>query len=176
MRLQHLALLSLLPLAACKRGGGGDKEPAPVTTARATVRNASGGSVGQATLQQTSAGLLVSGDFSGLPAGTHGIHIHATGRCDPDFSAAGAHFNPGAKQHGFRNAQGAHAGDLPNIHVPATGVLRVELLAAGASLAGDNRILDDDGAALVIHELADDYTTDPAGGSGTRIACGVVER
>ena len=175
MRIRYLAILALLPAAACNRGRG-DDAPAPVSTARATVRNASGGSVGQATLQQTNAGVLVTGDFSGLPAGTHGIHFHAVGRCDPDFSAAGPHFNPENKQHGFRNPAGAHAGDMPNIHVPATGVVRVELLAAGASLTGHNRVLDGDGTAIVIHELADDYSTDPSGASGNRIACGVIER
>ena len=178
MRIRHLALLVLLPTAACSRfgGGGDDSDPAPVNTARATVRNASGGSVGQVTLQQTNAGVLVTGDFSGLPAGTHGIHLHAVGRCEPDFSAAGPHLNPENKQHGFRNAAGAHAGDLPNIHVPSSGVIRVELLATDASLTGHNRILDDDGASIVIHELADDYSTDPAGASGNRIACGAIQR
>lgn len=177
MRFRHLALLALLPAAACSRlRGGDDSAPAPATSARATVRNASGGSVGQVTLQQTNGGVLVTGDFSGLPAGTHGIHLHAIGRCDPDFSAAGPHLNPESRQHGFRNPSGAHAGDLPNIHVPASGVIRVELLAANASLTGHNRVFDDDGTSIVIHELADDYSTDPAGASGNRIACGVIER
>lgn len=176
MRLRTLALIALLPAAACSRNRGGDDAPAPATSARALLRNATGGNVGEATLQQTSGGLLLTADLSGLPPGTHAIHIHAVGQCQPDFSAAGGHFNPASRQHGFRNAQGPHAGDLPNIHVPATGVLRVELLASGASLSGDGRILDDDGASIVIHELADDYVTDPAGASGARIACGVVQR
>ena len=177
MRIRHLVLLALLPAAACSRfGGGNDPDPVPVTRASATVRNASGSNVGQVTLQQTVGGVLITGDFSGLPAGTHGIHLHAVGRCEPDFSAAGPHLNPENRQHGFRNAAGAHAGDLPNIHVPSTGVIRVELLAADASLTGHNRVLDDDGASIVVHELADDYATDPAGASGNRIACGVIQR
>jgi Cu-Zn family superoxide dismutase len=81
------------------------------------------------------------------------------------------------KVHGLRNPNGPHAGDLPNIHVPESGMLRVELLAPNVRLgAGDGTLFDGDGAAIVIHALADDYQTDPAGGSGSRIACAVLER
>ena len=169
--------LALLSLGACSMFGGKSKSsPAPATSARAMLRNATGGSVGAATLTQTTAGVLITADLSGLPAGTHALHLHAIGKCEPDFAAAGGHFNPAGKQHGFRNPNGQHAGDLPNISVPESGSLRVELLATDVTLAGRNALLDDDGTAIVIHALADDYATDPAGGAGARIACGVVER
>ncbi len=66
---------------------------------------------------------------------------------------------------------GPHAGDLPNIHVPEDGKLRIEMLHQWVSLQG---LLDDDGAAIVIHEGPDDYMTDPTGNAGARIACGVI--
>jgi Cu-Zn family superoxide dismutase len=56
-------------------------------------------------------------------------------------------------------------------------MLRIELLAPNVRLgAGAGTLFDGDGAALVIHALADDYQTDPAGASGPRIACAVLER
>ena len=177
--MRALALpLALLSLGACSMFGGKSKSSSsgPVTSARAAIRSASGGNVGSATLAQTTAGVLITADLSGLPAGTHAFHLHTTGRCDPDFAAAGGHFNPASRQHGFRNPSGPHAGDLPNISVPESGALRVELLASDVTLSGRNALLDEDGTAIVIHALADDYATDPAGGAGARIACGVVQR
>ena len=108
--------------------------------------------------------------------GTYAFHIHAIGKCEPPFESAGGHFNPGGKQHGKDNPQGAHAGDLPNIEVPANGQVKVEATAKGVSLgAATNGLLDADGSALVVHEGADDYKSDPAGNAGKRIACGVIQ-
>ncbi|MDQ3697101.1 MAG: superoxide dismutase family protein [Gemmatimonadota bacterium] len=165
-------------LAGCSvlRGGGGDERPAAGERARAELSDASGRRVGEASLQETPHGVLVSADLSGLPSGTHAIHIHAVGRCEAPFESAGPHWDPGDKQHGFRNAAGPHAGDLPNIHVPEGGRLRIDLFAVGARLQGDRGLLDRDGAALVIHSFADDYASDPAGNAGTRIVCGVLRR
>jgi Cu-Zn family superoxide dismutase len=79
--------------------------------------------------------------------------------------------------HGARNPAGPHAGDLANISIPEGGSLRVEQLAPNVQLGpGTGTLLDADGAAIVIHALADDYQTDPSGASGSRIACGVITR
>lgn len=180
---RSVLLLTLLATGVtaggCGRGGKSAPAPTPtITSARATFRTTDGRDVGSASLQQTAAGLLVTADLNGLPAGTHGIHFHSVGQCTaPDFTSAGPHHNPTAKQHGLRNAAGPHAGDLPNIHVPESGSLRVELISRDAVLgAGDGTLFDGDGGAIVIHALADDYQTDPSGGSGSRIACAVIER
>jgi Cu-Zn family superoxide dismutase len=72
---------------------------------------------------------------------------------------------------------GPHAGDLPNIFVPADGKLSVEILEPNVTLAaGPRSLLDADGSAIVLHATADDYMTDPAGNAGGRIACGVVTK
>jgi len=168
----------LIALAACHGGSKSSPAPQPATSASFTLRTADGREVGRGSLQQTPAGVLLTADLNGMPAGTHGIHFHAVGQCAaPDFASAGGHFNPSAKVHGFRNPMGHHAGDLTNISIPEGGALRVELLAPDVRLGpGDGTLLDADGAAIVIHALADDYQTDPSGASGTRIACGVVSR
>lgn len=142
--------------------------------ARATLRARSGAKVGVATLRQSRAGVLIHLDLTDLGPGTHAIHVHAVGRCEGDFESAGPHFAPKQNAHGFLAERGPHAGDLPNLFVPASGALVVDLTAPGLSLA-DGSLNDADGAALVIHEKADDYRTDPSGASGARIACGVIE-
>jgi Cu-Zn family superoxide dismutase len=63
---------------------------------------------------------------------------------------------------------------MPNVHVPESGKLTVELLNSLVTLSGENALLDDDGAALMLHAEPDDYKSDPAGHAGGRIACGVI--
>ncbi len=143
--------------------------------ASATLKDADGKEVGTATLTDTPGGVLINLDLTSVPAGDHAFHIHAAGKCEPpDFKSAGGHFNPDETEHGLENAEGPHAGDMPNIHVPADGKLNVEVLNVDVSLSDDSALLDDDGAALVIHAGPDDYRSDPAGDAGARIACGVI--
>lgn len=107
-------------------------------------------------------------EADGLPTGVHGIHLHSVGRCDgPDFKGAGAHWNPGGRQHGRDNPAGSHLGDLINLTVGADG-------KGNANFTVEGDIADVDGTSLVIHADPDDYRTDPSGNSGARIACAVL--
>src|SRR6185369_12220796 len=148
-----------------------------VDTASAVLRDASGKEVGAATFTVTPRGVLISLDLTAVPPGGHAFHVHTTGKCEPpDFKSAGPHFNPDHTQHGMMNLEGPHSGDMPNLHVPDSGKLQVEILNTLVSLDGDAGLLDNDGSALIVHAGADDYKTDPAGNAGDRIACGVVTR
>jgi Cu-Zn family superoxide dismutase len=115
-----------------------------------------------------------------LAQGAHGIHFHAVGKCDgPDFTTAGGHFNPANKQHGLDNPNGPHAGDLPNFTVgPSTASQGGYTFTATTNMIsltpGPASIFDADGTALVIHAGMDDEKTDPAGNSGSRVACAVL--
>lgn len=145
--------------------------------ARADLKDAEGKSVGVATFQEDQDGVRVSVQVKGLPAGIHGIHIHAVGRCEaPKFASAGGHFNPGSKKHGFKSAEGSHAGDLTNMYVTSVGAIYEAVTKAVTLKAGAASLFDADGSAIVIHAVADDYATDPAGNSGDRIACGVITK
>ena len=147
-------------------------------TASASLTDAQGRSVGEARLQQTPHGVLVKLDLRNATPGVHALHIHEVGRCDaPTFESAGEHFAPSGRQHGFLDARGPHAGDLPNLEVPTTRQLSVEHLVSNVTLEeGTRSLFDADGSSIVIHAGKDDYTSDPAGNSGDRIACGRIVR
>jgi Cu-Zn family superoxide dismutase len=145
------------------------------TLANAQLKDGSGKAVGDVDLVQTQGGVLIKLQVKGLPPGEHAFHVHAVGKCEAPFESAGPHFNPTSHKHGMLSGEG-HAGDMPNLHVPQSGELNVEVLNAAITLdkGKPNSVFDTDGSALVIHAKADDYKTDPAGNAGDRIACGVI--
>lgn len=138
--------------------------------AAATLRDAAGVPAGTATVTVRDGRMLLSIEAQGLTGGPRGLHVHAVGKCEPPrFESAGPHWNPTSKQHGRDNPQGAHHGDLPNIEGDANGRGSVTAELAGTFA----ELMDEDGAAIIIHATADDYRTDPSGNSGGRVACGV---
>lgn len=159
-----VAAIALAPLAANAQG------------AKAALKDTDGKDVGTATLTQTPHGVLVGLALKGIKPGEHAFHVHAVGKCEPPFTTAGGHFNPGAKKHGMEAAEGFHAGDMPNLHVPASGELMVEVMNAAITLdkGKPNSVFQGAGTAVVIHAGKDDYKSDPAGNAGDRIACGVI--
>ncbi|MCB9929798.1 MAG: superoxide dismutase family protein [Alphaproteobacteria bacterium] len=144
------------------------------SAATAMLKDPKGNAVGTVELTQLPHGVLLHAQLMNLPEGTHAFHVHGVGKCEPPFKSAGGHYNPTGAKHGLASDMGAHAGDMPNIHVPASGKLDVEVF--NSQLALDDKLFDADGAAIVIHQGADDYTSDPAGAAGPRIACGVITK
>jgi Cu-Zn family superoxide dismutase len=171
MEMKALALATALLLFF----GAAPDRPAEAV---AELKYANGAPVGTVRFVQAPRGLLVIGEVRGLSPGPHGLHVHEVGKCEPPFQSAGGHFNPTGKTHGFLSSSGMHAGDLPNIVVPASGRLQFELFAPDLTLepGKPGYLLDADGSALLVHSGPDDYRSDPAGGSGDRVACGVVSK
>ncbi len=178
-----IAALSVAAAAALAVSGAAraaDK-PAPfspdVPAAEALLHGPDGAPRGRVAFFPNPHGISLMAQLTGLPAGTHAFHLHETGSCEPDFTAAGGHFNPTGAAHGILDPDGPHLGDLPNIHVPESGELTLEYFVRNVSVdpMAANTLFDDNGSAVVIHQGADDYVTDPAGAAGTRISCGVVE-
>jgi Cu-Zn family superoxide dismutase len=161
-----------------KDGAAASKKSAPATPpATAEVKTADGKDVGIVTLTQTRSGVRLSGSLKGLPAGEHALHVHSVGKCEPPFTSAGPHFNPAQKKHGKLNPEGHHAGDMDNIVVPASGNLALKIVNKDITLekGKPNSVFQEGGTAVVVHAAKDDYTTDPTGNAGDRIACGVVK-
>lgn len=116
----------------------------------------------------------ISGTVEGLTPGKHGFHIHVNGNCDsPDGMSAGGHYAPAGGRHGAPGSKDRHLGDLGNIEAGADGRAAVDVTAHGISIAlmGAASV---DGRSIVIHAREDDFS-DPAGNSGARVACGVIE-
>lgn len=148
--------------------------------AGASLVDTDGNTIGQVELVQGSSGTLIRLELEGLPPGPKAIHIHSTGTCEDHcdgFQASGGHINPDGRQHGLLNPDGPDAGDLPSFYVHENGYAWAEFHTTAASLDGSfgARILDEAGAALVIHENPDDHSSQPIGGAGARLACGVIE-
>ncbi|SFS68077.1 superoxide dismutase family protein [Paenibacillus sp. BC26] len=180
--LQHTTRTAVcFVLLAASIGGPAGAHPvqeAAPTVVQVKLLGAAGTEVGMASLTQKNDAVVLHVEAKNLPPGVHGIHFHETGKCEaPDFKTAGAHFNPQTKQHGFNNPKGFHVGDLPNISVAADGSVKVDIETRIVTLAPNqpNSLRKTGGTALVIHEKADDYATDPSGNSGNRIVCGVIQ-
>jgi Cu-Zn family superoxide dismutase len=151
--------------------------PAAAQSASAPLKNAEGKEVGSVNLTQTNQGVLINVAVKGLPPGEHAFHVHAVGKCEPPFTSAGGHFNPANHKHGMMSPEGQHAGDMPNLHIPQSGDLTVEILNTNITLekGKPNSVYDADGSAVIVHAGKDDYKTDPTGDAGGRIACGVIQ-
>lgn len=188
MRPARVIALAVLPLAAslaaCVSVTSNDYSWRPSRAAmgdfgEATLVDASGQRVGRAVLTQGPTGLLIRIEADGLTPGWHGVHIHAVAACEAPFTSAGGHINHGEPKdpHGLLNAQGPDDGDLPNIHADAEGRVRAEVFTTRARIARNGPgqwLWDADGSALVIHASADDHGSQPIGGAGARVACGVM--
>lgn len=179
---------ALVLLGACSSNAQVGKPVVPrvaTTSAAATLVDVSGKPGGRATLTQTAAGVDIVVNVEAQSPGEHGVHVHAGGKCEPGpdpsgntiaFGAAGGHFDPGAsKKHAGpgKAPQAGHAGDMPNIAVAADGTGTLRFTHPHATLGtGADSVL---GKAIVVHAGPDDYRTDPAGNSGARVLCGVIE-
>jgi superoxide dismutase, Cu-Zn family len=176
---KHLAFAAITIIALCGACASASRMANSVSRATAIIYDINGAPIGTAQLWQDPNG-RVNVDIASLalPAGTHGIHFHAVAKCEGGataFSTAGAHYNPLGKQHGLSNPLGPHAGDAPNIVIPASGVGSVAFSTDRVTLTpGTVTLFDADGSSIVVHATSDDQVSQPAGNSGARIACGVV--
>ena len=141
------------------------------------IHNTQGAEIGSLSIESIKGGgVQVGVNISGLTPGTHAMHFHEFGRCDaPDFKSAGGHYNPAGVPHGHVEG-GNHAGDMMNIEASADGtglftVTNKKVNIKGGSLPA---LMDADGTALIIHGGADDYTSQPSGAAGPRVACAVI--
>ena len=146
--------------------------PAPEPVSRAELKTADGSAAGTVTAFRGPRGLLFRVEGQGWPAGWHGVHLHAVGKCEgPGFTSAGAHVNhtDHAMPHGLLNSAGPDLGDLQNVHAAADGSAHAEVYL------GSTEVTSTEGLSFLVHANADDHVSQPIGGAGARIACGVFE-
>jgi Cu-Zn family superoxide dismutase len=106
------------------------------------------------------------------PGSEHGFHIHEKGDCSaPDAASAGGHFNPGGSVHGRYGDAAHHAGDLPSLRADGRGVARVDADLSTLEWDGARGIK---GRAIIVHAKPDDFTSQPSGNAGARVACAVI--
>jgi superoxide dismutase, Cu-Zn family len=145
-------------------------------TAKAQMQSKSGSQVaGLVRIRQAGKSLELEGRISGLkPNQEHGFHIHEKGDCSsPDGMSAGGHFNPDNAAHAHHSNSAHHAGDLANLKADASGVATFRMTLPSLSVSeGKLAII---GKSLIVHLNPDDYTSQPAGNSGPRIGCGLIE-
>jgi len=173
--------------AAHDHGGGEQTEAAAhmegVTQARAQIIDRARNIAGTAHLRQGPGGVVMRIELDNLPedqrGAWHGGHFHMIGDCsNEDFTSSGGHINPDGRAHGLLNRDGPDNGDMPNIWFHEDGSARAEIYTPYVSIAGQTdapALLDRDGSALVIHANPDDHESQPIGGAGPRILCGVIE-
>ncbi|UYL10317.1 superoxide dismutase family protein [Bdellovibrio sp. SKB1291214] len=147
--------------------------PPPPTQAHAVLKAAKGSKIaGTIHFTEANGEITVKADVTGLKKGSfHGFHIHEVGTCEGDFSSAGGHFNPTGKKHGSPTAEEKHVGDLGNVKADKKGVLNTTITLK-APLNGPEGII---GKSIIIHKGKDDLKSQPAGNSGPREACGIIE-
>ncbi|MBS0376000.1 MAG: superoxide dismutase family protein [Proteobacteria bacterium] len=169
------AMTVVLVTAGIALGACTTTKSAPPLKAGAMLESRSGSSVsGHVDLVESAGQLRAHVELAGLaPGSEHGFHVHEKGDCSaPDASSAGGHFNPTSTAHGRSGVPPHHAGDLPSLIADANGKVRADLLLEGVTLAaGPTSIV---GRAFVVHRDRDDYTSQPAGNAGPRLACGVI--
>lgn len=136
--------------------------------------------------QAPGAGVLMRIDLKGLSEGWHGIHLHQVADCADyagSFKASGGHIDPDAREHGLLNPDGPEAADMPNIYAGRDGRATAEIYNSAVALfpseaasaaVGPHPLIDEDGFAVIVHQRADDHTSQPIGGAGERVACASI--
>lgn len=172
LTLTAISLLTITGTAQAESHIGGQ--------AHSNLINNAGEKIGMAHYTQGNKGVLIDIQVKDLPEGKHGMHFHEVGTCEDHdhFKMAKGHIMPTGKPHGYLHPEGPHEGNLPNLVVHKDGTAHVELYTELVSVNGHGdkaALLDENGSTLMIHINEDDHKTQPIGGSGARIACGVIE-
>jgi superoxide dismutase, Cu-Zn family len=173
MSRRFVVLAIALLAAGCASLGGQAGAVAHLAPTAAITPNPT---IGKVSFTAIDRGVRVAGEVRGFAPGTeHGFHIHEKGDCANNGNASGAHFNPTGGIHGKFAAPGSHAGELPSLVADASGVARfsVDIPSISLTEGAANNVV---GRTLVVHRDRDDFTTQPAGNSGPRIACAVISR
>jgi Cu-Zn family superoxide dismutase len=166
-----LAVIALGIIVACKSGNGSKSNVLTIN-----LEPKSGSTVnGTATFSEKNGVVSFEAKLSGLKPGVHGIHIHEKADCSAtDAASAGGHWNPLHVKHGKWSDAEHHKGDIGNFTADADGnaivTLKTDEWCIGCSDANKDIL----GKGLIVHANPDDYTTQPTGNAGGRVACSAI--
>jgi superoxide dismutase, Cu-Zn family len=156
---------------------GDTEEMEESPTAIAQMEAKSGSNVsGTVTFTMEDAQVHIMVDLQGLTPGKHAIHIHEFGDCSaPDGTSAGGHWNPSSEAHGhISETEEFHYGDIGNLEVGEDSTATFERTVDIWTIGGEG-VSNIVGQSVIVHAGEDDFTTQPTGAAGGRIACGVIE-
>ena len=130
---------------------------------------------GKATFREANGKVTLEIKLEGAEPGQHAVHLHEKGDCSaPDGASAGGHWNPTHEDHGKWGTAPFHRGDIGVVEVGADGKGTLTLTTDLWTIGGAPET-DVVGKAVIVHAKTDDFTTQPTGNAGGRVACGVVE-
>lgn len=190
MNVRRVVLTCAAVAAVSVAAGAAAQQAPPASSQRpaggtATAQIKGDGITGRAVLvereQGTGTVVDVTVTATGLKPGLHGVHLHAVGRCEPDFGAAGGHFDPGPASNPDPDVNHPfHMGDIPNIEAGADGRGTLKAVTTRVTISdGPLSIFDTDGTAIIIHGNPDKGVSGEAKSGvsgGPRIACGVFSK
>jgi superoxide dismutase, Cu-Zn family len=170
------SLFAIAALAAVAAGCAGMMTPAGPRATAVLAPTTGNSAAGTVTFTQAGATVLVQGEVRGLkPNAQHGFHVHEKGDCSSgDGMSAGGHFNPTGQPHGSHATAAHHAGDLPSLQADSRGVAQFRF--ESSTIAVGSGAGDVAGRALIVHRDPDDFSTQPTGNAGPRLACAVISR
>lgn len=168
-KISLLILIAFAVFLACK-GTKNSSESKSLSIVFEAKSNS--GVTGKATFTEKKDQVTMVAKMSGLKAGVHAIHIHEKSDCSAaDGSSAGGHWNPTFKKHGKWGIEEYHKGDIGNFTADEAGNATVTFSTDEWCIGCGDPAKDILGKGLIVHQGADDFTTQPTGNAGGRVAC-----
>ncbi|WP_431121909.1 superoxide dismutase family protein [Flagellimonas flava] len=133
---------------------------------------------GEVTFTEENGTVIMKAKLTGLTEGEHAIHIHEKADCSSaDGKSTGGHWNPTFQPHGkWGAAEGYHKGDIGNFVADAEGNATVDFGTSEWCIGCDDETKNIVGKAVIVHQGVDDYTSQPSGAAGARVACtGIIQ-
>lgn len=132
---------------------------------------------GSATFTESDGKVTLEATLTGLKPGVHAIHIHEKADCSAaDATSTGGHWNPTFKKHGKWGEGEYHRGDIGNFTADVDGKATIVFSTDEWCIGCEDKTRDILGKGLIVHADPDDYTTQPTGNAGARVACSGIIR
>jgi len=155
------------------------EEIAEVTSIKFQLEPKSDSNVsGEVIFTEENGNVVMNATLSGLTPGEHAIHIHEKADCSSaDGKSTGGHWNPTFQPHAKWGAEdGYHKGDIGNFTADAEGNATIPFSTGEWCIGCDDETKNIVGKAIIVHQGVDDYTSQPSGAAGARVACtGIIQ-